>query len=151
MSGTERQRHGAWLLWAAAQIEATLWLDGAANDELLAAVRTLRGAGDVPAADAAHGLRDAQFDRIGIAVQTHDRWAQQLIHVAGALRALAQLLEAARPPSDEDWRSLRRRQLASFSMSEERILFRRMVPAPDDGDGGADLDAAGSPGIELFE
>ncbi len=119
------QRH--WLEWAATQIEASLALDRDATGEVLAALGDLiEGSAASDAAETA--TRRGAFARVVTAVQVHDRLVQQLTHVAEALRALAQ--PAAVPATAQRLSELRRRQLAAFTMNEERTLFAAMVPEP---------------------
>jgi hypothetical protein len=90
-----------------------------------------------------------QISAVVVAVQSHDRLVQQLVHVAETLGALHEHLgDAGRAVSPEAWGALRATRLRAFSMAEERELFAGIVA------GGAD---AGRPGahsrdeVELFE
>jgi hypothetical protein len=68
-----------------------------------------------------------------IAVQSHDRVMQGLVHVAESLRTLeAQLGDAQRAESAESWRDLSETQIRSFSMPQERELFARMLAMSED-------------------
>jgi hypothetical protein len=81
-----------------------------------------------------------------VTMQAHDRMTQQLCHVAEALRSLADA-----DPAATDWTALRRQQLCTFSMREERVLFSRMVPDAHGDHHGIDHDANDADSIELFE
>lgn len=128
---------GAWLDWAAADIDACLTENDAWTGEVLGALGARMDA--LPA------------EAVVVAVQSHDRVTQRLTHLAEALRALrAQLMDAGSCTSGDSWERLRDRQLSSFSMADERILFRRLVPAADEpGDHDDPSDAAD--GIEMFD
>jgi hypothetical protein len=121
----------AWLDWAAAQVDASLARDAVACEQLLASLNELMGLAQVrsnPGSAPADNAMDRQMSAVILAVQGHDRVIQGLAHVAQSLRALHGLLGDARcAESSEAWHTLRQKQMRSFSMAEERVLFARMV------------------------
>jgi len=133
-----------WLEWFAAQIEACLTVDGAANSRLLASFERFMSA------DRSEATLAAEISAVVVAVQAHDRIMQQLQHVVESLRALHRhMADVERRASAEHWRQLRENQWRRFSMTEERALFARIFadesPAPE-------LADAVLPGdVELFE
>ncbi len=124
---SQMRRH--WLEWAAAQIDASLRMDRDAAENLLAAVTELLEPAEREP-QGTSGPRDSALGRVVAAVQVHDRLMQQLTHVATALRALSDLAAATRTATQEEWGALRRRQLATCTMHEERSLLLDMVPDP---------------------
>lgn len=146
----------AWLAWAAAQIDASLTRDRGAMENLVTAVLVIiEELHNAMSLVSTGGRPTSELDRIAshaaamvVAVQSHDCLAQQLSHVADALRSLAAIAPA---PSESDWAALRRRQWQRFSMPEERELFQRMVPDVGGGDRPAASDTCGQPSVELFE
>jgi hypothetical protein len=135
----------SWLEWAAAQLDATLALGSEANGRLLTAIREILAQPQAPTQD---GALVGQRAALIAAAQAHDRLTQQLSHVSTALRSLAQL--AGAEATAADWAALRRRQLRTFSMREERVLFRRLVRAPQD-DEAVDESEAHTGTIEFFD
>jgi hypothetical protein len=146
--GAEQCR--AWLEWAATQMDTCLASDATASSQLLASLDDLMGLaqfvsrGEASPADAAIGRKMAA---VIVAVQGHDRIMQGLTHVAQSLRALGRHLGDARvAESSEAWRMLRERQMQSFSMAEERVLFARMLAHDACGNAAEDPDDT----VELF-
>ena len=152
--GVAVERCRAWLSWAAAQLDACLTRDKQASDELLAALADMLSPAQSPAgsAPARAGDADGKMSAVIIAVQSHDRVMQGLVHVAESLRTLeAQLGDAQRAESAESWRDLSETQIRSFSMPQERELFARMLAMSEDAErkpDEADVDPEGT--IELF-
>jgi hypothetical protein len=138
----------AWLNWAAAHVDACLTWDNLANGEMLAALTDALSAappGTAPAGSAANEKMSAVI----IAVQSHDRVMQGLVHVAESLRALqAQMGDARRAESSESWAALRETQLRAFSMAQERALFTRMVA--HEGESRHEPDIEPQETVELF-
>jgi len=133
--GVAVERCRAWLSWAAAQLDACLTSDKQASDELLAALADMLSPAQSPAggAPARAGDADGKMSAVIIAVQSHDRVMQGLVHVAESLRTLeAQLGDAQRAESAESWRDLSETQIRSFSMPQERELFARMLAMSED-------------------
>ena len=146
--GAEQCR--AWLDWAATQVDTCLAGDAAACSQLLASLDDLMGLPQLVAQGGTSGA-DAALDRkmsaVIIAVQGHDRVMQGLTHVAQSLRALRRHLGDPRcAESSEAWRRLREQQMQSFSMSEERALFARMLAHDSCENAAGNPDAA----VELF-
>jgi hypothetical protein len=158
--GVAVERCRAWLSWAAAQLDACLTSDQQASAELLAALADMLSPAQSPAGSAARaGDADGKMSAVIIAVQSHDRVMQGLVHVAESLRTLeAQLGDAQRAESAESWRDLSETQIRSFSMPQERELFARMLAMSEDAERKpdeaerkpeeADVDPEGT--IELF-
>jgi len=134
-----------WLDWAAAQIEAALALDRDAMELLVSSVRAI-----IAALDPAPNSVAPHTASMIAAIQSHDRLSQQLSHVVAALQTLGTLAASVPAPTASDWAALRQRQLRSFSMREERELFRRMVPAGMVGDCADEADNGSSQAIEIF-
>jgi len=132
----------AWLAWAAVQVDQCLAADKPACNQLL------RSLGEMlePAAAA---MRVGQcMTEVVVAVQSHDRIMQRLMHVSDSLRLLHEHLgDARRAQSPDSWRQLREHQLRAFSMAEERALFTRIV-APDEG--GGEIAVGSDESVELF-
>jgi len=132
----------AWLAWAAVQVDQCLAADKPACNQLL------RSLGEMlePAAAA---MRVGQcMTEVVVAVQSHDRIMQRLMHVSDSLRLLHEHLgDPRRAQSPDSWRQLREHQLRAFSMAEERALFTRIV-APDEG--GGDIAVGSDESVELF-
>lgn len=129
-----------WLNWAAAQVEACVGNDGVAMHRLMESLHELIGAagsrtaarGTTVPGTTVPGTTDgdveARLTAVVVAVQTHDRVMQGLIHVAESMRALeSQLADPRRAGSAESWRQLREKQFRAFSMAEERALFAQLV------------------------
>jgi hypothetical protein len=152
--GVAVERCRAWLSWAAAQLDACLSSDQLASADLLAALADMLGPAQSPAggALARAGDADGKMSAVIIAVQSHDRVMQGLVHVAESLRTLeAQLGDAQRADSADSWRDLSETQIRSFSMPQERELFARMLAMSEDAErkaDEADVDPEGT--IELF-
>jgi hypothetical protein len=130
-TGLAAEQCRAWLEWAATQVDTSLASDAAACDHLLASLNELMALAllgpQVGASPADQAIGRKMSDVI-VAVQAHDRVMQGLTHVAQSLRALRRHLADARgAESTESWRLLGERQMQSFSMAEERVLFARMV------------------------
>jgi hypothetical protein len=148
----------SWLDWAAAQINASLALDHEAMANLVTAIRVIIGALDKAVLAVSTGGRPTlELDLIAThaagmvaAVQSHDRLAQQLSHVAEALQSLGAVAAIAPAPTESDWEALRHRQLRSFSMREERELFHRVVPNLRGDDGADASDKNNVQSVELF-
>ena len=140
-----------WLEWAAAQIDVCLDDDKPACDQLLESLADLlqsTTSAPTSAASACDATSSPHMSAVVIAVQSHDRVMQRLMHVAGAMRGLGEHLEEARcAHSCESWCELRRIQLSKFSMAEERSLFIGIV-APEHA--GSHEAADSEDTIELF-
>ncbi len=122
---------GAWLGWAATQIEASLAIDAESCNRVLASLAELLGAAEACAKAAPSTPRQAverDMCAVIVAMQAHDRVTQGFVHVAQSLRSLHEYLRNTRSTGTaESWRLLCEKQLRAFSMAEERILFARMV------------------------
>jgi hypothetical protein len=137
-----------WLQWAAAQVDACVASDKLAMNELLAALSVLMGSARAATAASRQGT-DGKLSAVIMAVQTHDRVMQSLVHVTESLRALqGQLADARHADSADSWRLLREQQFRSFSMPEERALFARLVAGEDETRRNPGGIGAGS--VELF-
>jgi hypothetical protein len=129
--GVGAEQCGAWLEWAATQVDTCLASDATACSQLLASLDDLMSLAQ-PVTQGGASPADAAMVRkmsaVIVAVQGHDRVMQGLSHVAQSLRALRRHLGDARcAESSEAWRRLREQQMQSFSMAEERVLFARML------------------------
>lgn len=131
-----------WLAWAAVQVDQCLADDKPACDQML------RSLGEMLEPTSAETSIDQHMSSVVVAVQSHDRVMQRLVHVSESLRRLHEHLgDARRAHSLDSWRQLREQQLRAFSMAEERALFTRLV-APDEG--GRDMAVGADESVELF-
>jgi hypothetical protein len=130
-----------WLAWAAAQVDQCLAADKPACNQLL------RSLGEMLEPGSAALSMDQCMSEAVVAMQSHDRIMQRLMHVSESLRTLHEHLgDARRAQSPDAWRQLREHQLRTFSMAEERALFTRMV-APE---GRGEIPAGSDESVELF-
>ena len=149
-----------WLDWAATQIEGSLASDSAECDRLIAGLaEMLRAAERRSSAEPRSESVDESVDesvgqkmsRVVVAVQSHDRFMQQLSHVAQALRGLHEYLgNPGLGTSPDGWRDLGTRQLRAFSMPEERVLFSDMVGLRTGAVSDPYHGAPGEDAVELF-
>jgi hypothetical protein len=130
-AGVGAEQCRAWLEWAATQVDTCLASDATACSQLLASLDDLMGLAQLVTQGGASPADPAMVRKMSaviVAVQGHDRVMQGLTHVAQSLRALRRHLGDPRcAESSEAWRRLREQQMQSFSMSEERVLFARML------------------------
>ena len=126
----------AWLVWAAAQVDACLASDKLAVAELLASLHELMDSArpqSAPPSASDNDGADRKMSAVIVAAQSHDRVMQALTHVSESLRMLQEHMGDVRcAESAESWRMLRAKQLRAFSMPEERVLFAGLVAEKDE-------------------